>query len=461
MTTSDRPRSSFTSDTPAPPRTSSWLPDAPAPPRTLDEAVERAPEATLAVLGAPRAIVAVEVRRALERGLDVLVVGEGLAVDAARTERAFAAERGLVLAMDDVLLDGFVVRGALLEVPRGPLGVLGADVAAAVEATAIAARAGYGTNHAIVVGESDFDPAGEGTAAAAAVARLGADAATAAIVIAAAGDARVLRALQHACVATGKPTVICAFDCDARRGIGWEWIASLGELPRALVRLGVDPIAATAAAGRAQPAGLVLGALSAPSLAHEVIAVMMRAGLDVASNVPHAGVLPEDVGGHTVLALADPAARAAWLRSFAIDDLVSAVVVDLPATELAESEAAAIVAALRDLATAARTVGAWVRIVVSRPRGTRVGTGVLDGVLEAIGVTVVEGAEAAASVALDAPTPAAPSSFFAGRPLSVITLAADDVAASLATRGMPVLPTAWTAPAGGDPRIARLVGLLR
>jgi hypothetical protein len=43
----------------------------------------------------------------------------------------------------------------------------------------------------------------------------------------------------------------------------------------------------------------------------------------------------------------------------------------------------------------------------------------------------------------------------------VITLAADDVAASLATRGLPVLPTAWTAPAGGDPRIARLVGLLR
>ncbi len=443
------------------PRTSSWLPDAPVPPRTIDEAVERVPDATLAVIGAPRAVAAVEVRRALERGLDVLIVGEGLTPEAALAERTFGADRGLVVTTEDALIDGVVIRGALLDVACGPLGIVGADVGAAVEAAAIAARAGFGATQVLVVGDGDLDEAGRGVAASAAIARLGADASTAALVIAGAGDARVLRALQHACVATGKATIVCAFDGEARRGIGWEWIASLGEIPRALVRLGVDPASIDVAREPARPAGLVLGACSSSSLAHEVVSVLMAAGLDVASNVPHAGVLPEDVGGHTVLALGAASARAAWLRSFAIDDLVSAVVVDLPATDAAEADAAPLVAALRDLAVAARAVGGEVRIAVSRPRGARSLPGVLDGALEAIGATVVEGAAAAARVALDAPSAVVARSLFAGRPLSVVTLAADDVAASLATRGVAVLRTVWIAPAGGDPRIARLVGLLR
>jgi FdrA protein len=447
VTSSDRPWSP------------SWLPDAaPQPARTLDEALERAPEATLAIVGAPRAVAAVEVRRALERGLDVLVAGEGLAPDEAAVEASFAVARGRLLLADDAAIDGVALRGALVAPQRGGIGVVAADRAGALEASLAIERAGHGASHVLVVGGEDVARPSGGAAAQAAIARLGRDPATSAIVLVGASDARALRGLRHAAVATAKPAVVCGVDGDAQRGMGWERIGALADLPRALTRLGVEPTVDERA--RRAPPGLVLGAVSAPTAAHEVLGVLLGAGLDVASNVPRPGVLPEDVGGHTVRAVAAAEARAAWLVAAASTARPACLVVDMPATPLADRGAAPILDALRASVASAAAARRALRVIVARPRLGGVATGPVDDALRALGAVVVDGAAHAARAALAGAEPALTAPL-AGRGLSVITLADDEAAAALAARGVPVLATAWTAPGGGDPRLARLVGLLR
>lgn len=450
MTSSERPRAS-------------WFPDStPAAPRTLDEAMGQRPAATLAVIGAPRAIAPVEVRRALEHGLDVLVVGEGLAPDDAAAEAAFAGERGLLLLVDDAVIDGTPIGGALAAVRTGGLAVVATDVAGAVEATCAAERAGYGAGQVLVVGDPDREEVVGGAATLAAVARLGADPGTTAITVIGPGDARVLRAIRHACVATGKPAVLCDPCGEPRRGIGWESVGSIAELPRALVRLGVDP--GPPPPPRSAPARgeIVLGLLRARSTAHEVLGVLLPAGIDVASNVARAGVLPDDVGGHTVLALPSVAERIAWLERVSRTERVGAIVVDLPATPAADAEAPGLLAALGEVAGEAHAAGRELRVIAARSRPASRAPTAVDDALAQLGALVVEGAGAAATAALGTPDRGPVSAPpLGGRALSVITLAADDVAASLAARSVPVLPIAWSAPAGGDARLARLVGLLR
>lgn len=442
------------------PRVPSWFPDSGAAPRTIDEALDLVADATLAVIGAPRDVASIEVRRAVERGLDVLLVGEGLSPEDAAIERGFAIARGRVVLIGGAIVDG-VALGAASPIARGPLGIVAVDVPGAMEAAAAAHRSGVGASQILVIGDDDL-AVGRGAGALAAIARLAADASTTAIAVVGAAEAQVARSLRHACAETGKPTVIVAFDEGARRGALWEAVATIDELPRALARLGVETPRGDVEAPPASmhKLGTIVGALASPTLVHEALTVWLAARLDVASDVPRPGVLPLDAGGHTLVSAMSGSERATWLRHWSARDDVAAILTDLSGTDLA-GDVSDLLDAVRGASLSARGRGSLtVALRTDDAAASR-----LEAELRGLGVHVERSVAAAArrvrDLALGVPPPEASSSSLAGRPLSAIVLAAPDVAAQIARQGAPVLSLSWTAPAGGDARIARLVGLLR
>lgn len=446
------------------PRVPSWFPESGAAPRTIDEAMQLAPEATLAVIGAPAAFAAIEVRRALERGLDVLVVGEGLAGDDATTERIFGAEQGRVVMAGGAVIDGIAL-GAATPVARGPLGIVAVDVPGAMEAAAAAQRSGVGVSQLIVLGDEDV-AVGRGAGALAAIRRFATDPSTSAIAIVGAAEAAVARALRHACAETGKPAAICAFEPaldGTRRGPSWEAVATIDDLPRALARLGVE--APAYGEREAPPAsirrlGTIAGALASPTLVHEALAVWQGARLDVASNVPRAGVLPLDAGGHTLVDAASAPERATWLRHWTAQADIAAILIDFSNADL-EHGGADLLDAIRAASRSARGHGS-LTVALRTDDAAAIA---IESELRGLGVhverTVAAAARRVRDLSLGVPPLEAVASPFAGRPLSALALAAPEVAAAIARRGAPVLSLAWTPPAGGDARIARLVGLLR
>ena len=138
------------------------------------------------------------------------------------------------------------------------------------------------------------------------------------------------------------------------------------------------------------------------------------------------------------------------------------VVLDLARTASGDGEAAPLVATLREVVEEARSTGRTPPAVfVARAAGGPLGT--FDRELLDLGCRVVptvgEATRCALSLVAQGEAGARPP--FGGRPLSVLTVAAERVTRHLAARSVPVVPVDWTAPAGGDARIARLVGLLR
>jgi FdrA protein len=443
------------------PRVPSWFPESGAAPRTIDEAMELVPDATLAVVGAAQGFAAIEVRRAVERGLDVLVVGEGLSSDDAANERVFAAEHHRVVMAGGAIVDGIAL-GAASPVLRGPLGIVAVDVAGAMEAATAAQRAGVGVSHLVAIGDEDL-AVSRGAGTLAAIARLASDPSTTGIAVVGAAEPQVARALRHACAETGKPAVICAFDEGARRGSGWEAIPTIDELPRALARLGIESLVhgeREAPPASIRKLGTITGALASATLVHEALTVWLAARLDVASDVPRAGVLPVDAGGHTLVSAASGPERATWVRHWTARADVAAILVDVSSADL-DDGGADLLDAIRGASRSRRGHGSLT--VALRTDESRAIA--LEHELRSLGVhierTVASAARRVRDLALGVPPHEAAASSFAGRPLSAIALAAEDVAAAIERQGAPVVRLAWTPPAGGDERIARLVGLLR
>ena len=182
--------------------------------------------------------------------------------------------------------------------------------------------------------------------------------------------------------------------------------------------------------------------------------------VEPASDVPRAGVLPLDAGGHTLVSAASGPERATWLRHWAARDDVAAIVTDLSTADLAEG-ADDLLPAIRAASRSARGRGSLTVAL----RTDDAGAVAIEAELRSLGVhverTVAAAARRVRDLTLGVPPVEAAASPFAGRPLSAIVLAAPDLAAAIARQGAPVISLAWTPPAGGDARIARLVGLLR
>lgn len=190
-------------------------------PRTIDGALRRMPDADLALISVPGAWAAAEARRALARGLHVMIWSDNVSIEDEVALKQLAARRGMLLMGPDcgtAYLGGIPLGFANL-VPRGHVGMVAASGTGLQQVAALLAAQGEGISQAIGVGGRDMSLAVGGLMTLAALDALGDDAATEVIaVIGKPGAPAVRRAVEAKLRAIGKPAVVALLGKDVRTG---------------------------------------------------------------------------------------------------------------------------------------------------------------------------------------------------------------------------------------------------
>src|SRR3954467_251785 len=127
--------------------------------RSLAAALGAEPQANLALISVPGEFAAAEARKALERGLHVMVFSDNVPVEDEIALKDLAARRGLLLMGPDcgtALIAGTPIAFANA-VPRGNIGIVSASGTGLQEVSTLIARMGGGVSHGIGVGGRDLD----------------------------------------------------------------------------------------------------------------------------------------------------------------------------------------------------------------------------------------------------------------------------------------------------------------
>jgi len=127
-------------------------------PTTLVGALEQLPGANVAVISIPGAYAAREARRALDRGLHVMLFSDNVTLDDEIALKAHARAKGLLLMGPDcgsAILNGKPLCFANV-VRRGPVGVVAASGTGLQEVTILVDRGGSGVSQAIGTGGRDL-----------------------------------------------------------------------------------------------------------------------------------------------------------------------------------------------------------------------------------------------------------------------------------------------------------------
>lgn len=130
-------------------------------PRSLSAAVEALPGANLAMISVAGQYAAREARKALEKGLNVMLFSDNVSLEDELALKKEAHKKGLLVMGPDcgtAILNGIPLAFANV-VPRGPIGVIGASGTGLQEVTCIIANEGSGITQAIGTGGRDVKDA--------------------------------------------------------------------------------------------------------------------------------------------------------------------------------------------------------------------------------------------------------------------------------------------------------------
>jgi FdrA protein len=181
--------------------------------RTLRAAAQAMPDANLALISVPGEFAAVEARKALELGLNVMIFSDNVPIAEEASLKHEARERGLMVMGPDC--GTAIIAGVPLAfanaVPRGDIGIIGASgTGIQEEVSTLIARAGRGVSHAIGTGGRDMRAEVGGLTTLAAIDALDADAATRHVVLISKPPAdEVARRVLDRVAASPKPFTIC------------------------------------------------------------------------------------------------------------------------------------------------------------------------------------------------------------------------------------------------------------
>ena len=183
-------------------------------PKSLDTALGALPGASLAVISVPGEFAAEEARKALRRGLHVMIFSDNVSVADEISLKEEARDRGLFLMGPDcgTAIIGGVPIAFANEVPRGGVGIVSASGTGLQEVSSLIARSGGGVSHGIGVGGRDLSEAVGGLMTLSAIDALDQDEGTKRIVLISkppAPDiaARILERVGK----SAKPFTICFF----------------------------------------------------------------------------------------------------------------------------------------------------------------------------------------------------------------------------------------------------------
>lgn len=331
--------------------------------RSFASAVALLPEANLALISVPGEFAAHEARRALERGLHVMMFSDNVALADEVALKRIAVEKGLLLMGPDcgtALIGGAPIAFANV-VPKGDVGLISASGTGLQEVACLLARAGRGISHGIGVGGRDLTEEVGGLMTLAALDALEADPATNHIVVISKPPAKSVAGRIAARVAgSRKPVTLCLL------GEGGMTLASAAEqvLGHRLAHLPVTVPKARK--------GWLRGLFCGGTLCNEAQLVLIGKGLQVHSNVPVPGAAETsrvDAAAHTLIDLGDdeytrarphpmidPELRNEMLAKVLADPAVAVVLVDMVIGFGAHADPAGLFAKVVEAAPAVRPV---------------------------------------------------------------------------------------------------------
>ncbi len=267
--------------------------------RGFAAALAMLPGANLALISVPGEFAAAEARRALERGLHVMLFSDNVSIADEIALKRLAHGKGLLLMGPDcgtALIGGAPIAFANV-VPRGDVGLISASGTGLQEVSCLLARAGRGISHGIGVGGRDLSGEVGGLMTLAAFDALEADAATGHIVIISKPPAKEVADKINARVArSAKPVTLCLL------GTGGMTLASAAE------EILGHRLAQGAMPSVRKRKGWLRGLFCGGTLCNEAQIVLIGKGIEVKSNVPVPGAgetANPDAGAHTLIDLGD------------------------------------------------------------------------------------------------------------------------------------------------------------
>src|SRR6185503_1965994 len=302
-------------------------------------------DANLALISVPGAFAAAEARKALERGLHVMIFSDNVPLREEVALKELAAGKGLFVMGPDcgtALIAGTPL-GFANVVPRGNVGIVAASGTGLQEVSCLLARAGRGVSHGIGVGGRDLSEAVGGRMTLAALDALAADPATKRIIVISKPPApSVTKKLTDWIKRSRKPVTLCLLGADSKGARTLE--AAAGFHPKDNLKV----------KARGNIAGLFCGG----TLCAEAQVVLMDHGLKVASNAPVPGARNSGAP-HTLIDLGadeytqgrphpmiEPALRNEHLARALRDKAVGVVLLDLVIGYGAHADPAGLVAGI-------------------------------------------------------------------------------------------------------------------
>ena len=284
-------------------------------PKSLDTALAQLPGANLVLISVPGEFAAAEARRALNRGLHVMMFSDNVPIADEVALKRDARQRGLLMMGPDcgTAIIGGVPLAFANVIARGDIGLVGASGTGLQEVSTLIARGGGGVSHVIGVGGRDLKQAVGGITTLMAFDALDRDPGTRQIVlISKPPEPAVAKVVLDRIAQSSKKVSICFIGVDdmpvppnaalfsdlrstAQSALSGKRIVWKGQPPAA------SELAARVARGRSRVQGLFSGG----TMCAEAQVFFRRAGISVSSNVPIAGVGKADAAAGGVHALLD------------------------------------------------------------------------------------------------------------------------------------------------------------
>jgi FdrA protein len=279
--------------------------------RSLRSALDMLPQANLALVSVPGEFAAFEARRALERGLHVLLFSDNVSLDDEVALKRLAAARGLLLMGPDC--GTAVIAGTPLAfanaLPRGGIGIVSASGTGLQEVSSLVARMGGGISHGIGVGGRDLDARIGALGTLAAIDALEKDPSTTKIVLISKPPAReVALKVMDRMKAVRKPGVVCFLGLD-EPGIAPTLRDAAEQVMASKIPNEIFPVQ--------KKRGVVRGLYCGGTLCAEAELIFRRKGLaghqfidlgadEYTRGRPHPMIEPEIRNDHLARAIADP-----------------------------------------------------------------------------------------------------------------------------------------------------------
>ena len=264
-------------------------------PKSLDAAVKQLVGANIALISVPGEFAAQEARKALDRGLHVMLFSDNVDLADEIELKGRGVEEGLLVMGPDcgTALVGGAALGFANAVPTGNIGLVSASGTGLQEVSSLIARRGGGVSHGIGVGGRDLSREVGGAMTMSAIAALSRDQVTERIVvISKPPDVDTAEKVLTAVAAAAKPTIVCLIGAAAmampKNAIQ---VGTLAEAAFAAIEQedGIVELAADYSTEVNATEQRLVGLFCGGTLCGEAQMVARLRGLEVASNAPISG----------------------------------------------------------------------------------------------------------------------------------------------------------------------------